>query len=49
MLPGETAYVVLRPDAEERADVAQGRAVPSGPEAPWYSQLWGSVQAADRS
>ena len=44
VLPGETAYVVLAPEEslveqEQKAEAA---------EAPWYSQLWGSVQEADR-
>lgn len=50
VLPGETAYVVLAPTA---APVPAGKAAltgatVSGPEAPWYSQVWGSVKAADR-
>ena len=50
VLPGETAYVVLLPSA---AAVPVGRAAltgatATGPEAPWYSQVWGSVKAADR-
>ena len=50
VMPGEYSYVVLRPKS---AVVPQGRAAlpgvqAAGPEAPWYSQVWGSVQAADR-
>jgi cell division protein FtsB len=50
VLPGETAYVVLAPSA---APVPPGKAAltgatATGPEAPWYSQVWGSVKAADR-
>ena len=45
VLPGETAYVVLAP--EEAAAEAEG-AGPAGADAPWYSQVWGSVQEADR-
>jgi len=50
VLPGETAYVLLTPSA---APVPVGRAAlqgatATGPEAPWYSQVWGSVRAADR-
>ena len=44
VLPGETAYVVLAP--EETAAAAEEPA--KGPEAPWYSQVWGSVEQADR-
>lgn len=47
VLPGETAYVVLAPSA---APVVPGQkaAAATGPEQPWYSQVWGSVKAADR-
>lgn len=54
VLPGETAYVVLTPAPGSPAVAAPagGAAVTgttaSGPEAPWYSQVWGSVKAADR-
>ena len=41
VLPGETAYVVLAPTPAPAADA------PVGPVAPWYTQVWGSVQAAD--
>ncbi|MEX2291338.1 MAG: septum formation initiator family protein [Mycobacteriales bacterium] len=46
VLPGETAYVVLAPEELplEQPDGAGAK----GAGAPWYSQLWGSVQAADR-
>lgn len=49
VLPGETAYVVLTPSA---APLPEGKAAltgvtATGPEAPWYSQVWGSVKAAD--
>ena len=43
VLPGETAYVVLAP---EPGTVQEEKA--KGPEAPWYSQVWGSVEEADR-
>lgn len=44
VLPGETAYVVLAPEPgtveeQQEAEAAQ---------TPWYSQVWGSVQEADR-
>lgn len=50
VLPGEVAYVVLAPSA---VPVPSGTAVlpgvsAVGPEAPWYTQVWGSVRAADR-
>ena len=50
VMPGETAYVVLSPPVPVLATgtaALTGRAA-SGPEAPWYSQVWGSVKAADR-
>ena len=43
VLPGETAYVVLAP---QQPVVEQERG--KGREAPWYSQLWSSVEEADR-
>jgi len=48
--PGETAYVVIAPDAPAAApkDARRAQSAPTGPEAPWYSQLWGSVRSADR-
>ena len=50
VLPGEYSYVVLRPStAPEPAGRAALPGVEAvGPEAPWYSQVWGSVRAADR-
>jgi cell division protein FtsB len=50
VLPGETAYVVLAPSARPAAPgrAAVAGATATGPEAPWYSQVWGSVKAADR-
>jgi hypothetical protein len=51
VLPGETAYVILAPSAAPvpPGKAALTRATTTGPEAPWYSQVWGSVKAADRS
>lgn len=46
VMPGETAYLVLQPDAPA-AEPDAPAVKPSGSSAPWYSQLWGSVQAAD--
>lgn len=46
--PGETAYVVLAPEQPPAAPVPGEVPAPAGPQAPWYSQLWGSVQSADR-
>ena len=48
--PGETAYVVIAPSAPPAgpADAKRAASAPVGPEAPWYSQLWGSVRSADR-
>ncbi|MDX6198461.1 MAG: hypothetical protein QOJ79_1612 [Actinomycetota bacterium] len=48
--PGEVAYVVIAPSAAPSTPTDQRRAAsaPAGPEAPWYSQLWGSVRSADR-
>jgi cell division protein FtsB len=48
--PGETAYVVIAPGSPAVApkDARRAASAPAGPEAPWYSQLWGSVRSADR-
>lgn len=44
--PGETTYLLVPPDSAPVAGQAPSVApVPAGP---WYSQLWSSVQAADR-
>lgn len=50
VMPGEYSYVVLTP---KKPAVPEGQgALPGvqavGDEAPWYSQVWGSVRAADR-
>jgi hypothetical protein len=44
VLPGETAYVVLAPQELPAEKAARAKAA----ELPWYSQVWGSVQQADR-
>ena len=47
--PGETDYVVLAPKPDAAADDAPSQAPgPSSVRSPWYSQLWGTVRAADR-
>ena len=48
--PGEVAYVVLSPTpvAASPGAAALPGTTAVGPEAPWYSQVWGSVRAADR-
>jgi cell division protein FtsB len=48
--PGEIAYVVIAPSAPPvtPAEARRAASAPTGPEAPWYSQLWGSVRGADR-
>src|SRR4051794_28231227 len=48
--PGEPASVVLAPSAAPAPPTGARRpaSAPAGPEAPWYSQLWGSVRSADR-
>ena len=44
VLPGETAYVVLAPEELPAEQAAKAKAAAR----PWYSQLWSSVQEADR-
>ena len=48
--PGEMAYVILDPQAAPQTpkDAQRAAAAPAGPQAPWYSQMWGSVRSADR-
>lgn len=54
VLPGETAYVLLEPEPVPGAEPdptegAPAKDVPADAKAPsWYTQLWGSVRAADR-
>ncbi|MEU9981984.1 septum formation initiator family protein [Streptomyces sp. NPDC050856] len=43
VLPGETGYTVIDPDAVERRRTDQGAA-----DRPWYSNLWDGVDSADR-
>ena len=50
VMPGEYSYVVLAPKTP--AVVEGHAALPGvqsvGPDTPWYTQVWGSVRAADR-
>lgn len=50
VFPGETAYVLLEPEPVPEAEAAvPGEGAPVEAQAPpWYTQLWGSVRAADR-
>jgi cell division protein FtsB len=49
VMPGETAYVLLAPEPGQApaGATAEQVAEAAGPEQPWFSQLWSSVQAAD--
>jgi cell division protein FtsB len=49
VLPGETAYVLLAPEPGQAPTGATAEQVAeaAGPEQPWFSQLWSSVEAAD--
>ncbi len=44
--PGEMSYVVIGPQAAV-VPPATETVAPAGSESPWWSQLWGSVRAAD--
>ncbi|WP_432135480.1 MULTISPECIES: FtsB family cell division protein [unclassified Streptomyces] len=44
VLPGETGFVVIDPDAARRARADQGAA-----DRPWYSNVWDGVDKADAS
>ena len=48
VLPGETLYTVLRPEAPRSQTAPGGKPAPTGREGPWYTQVWGTVKAADR-
>ena len=48
VMPGERAYVVVAPPTAPVAAPAADGPGPVGAAAPWYSQLWGSAQEADR-
>jgi cell division protein FtsB len=50
VMPGEIPYVVLSATPAPAAAGAPARSgvAATGPEAPWYSQIWGSVRAADK-
>ena len=47
--PGETPYVLIEPTPNPMPSgpTKTGGAMTTGVEAPWYSQLYGSVRAAD--
>jgi cell division protein FtsL len=52
VMPGEVAYVVIDPSGRTASAAAPHRVVTLTPKrsaqtSPWYSQLWGTVQAAD--
>jgi cell division protein FtsB len=47
VLPGEVGYVVLDPNSAPAAGSSQGVSASRTSSDPWYSTLWGSVQAAD--
>ncbi len=46
-LPGETAYVVLRPQHHD-ATAAPPKELTSAPTQPWYSSMWDSVEQASK-
>jgi cell division protein FtsB len=48
VMPGETAYVVLRPSQAPAPAAEDGPVQAEGAGAPWWSQLYGTVRAADR-
>ena len=45
-LPGETAYVVLRP--HQHGTTTPPKALTTAPTQPWYSSLWDSVEQASK-
>ena len=49
VLPGETAYVLLDPALPPTSGPARQGDAPPQSGSPWYSQVWDSVQEADRT
>jgi cell division protein FtsB len=45
--PGEVAYVLITPPPAPESEAAPD-STRSGPDAPWWSQVWDSVETADR-
>ena len=45
--PGETSYLVIAPEPAPATASSAGVVAPADPAAPWFSQLWGSIEAAD--
>ena len=48
VMPGETAYVVLEADEAPAPDGVIVQAPDDGERAPWFSDLWRSVEAAGK-
>jgi cell division protein FtsB len=48
VLPGERQYKLIVPPTQAPAPVDGTSVAPVGADAPWYSQLYGTVQNADR-
>jgi hypothetical protein len=50
--PGDVTYLVIPPSAAPATPTAAGSAPATAtaprPDAPWWSQVWGGVAAADR-
>ncbi|MFI6340099.1 septum formation initiator family protein [Streptomyces sp. NPDC050535] len=44
VMPGETGYIVIDPDAAKQSRVDQGAG-----DRPWYTNVWDGVDKADRS
>jgi len=44
VMPGETGYIVIDPDAAKQSRAEQGAA-----DRPWYANVWDGVDRADRS
>jgi hypothetical protein len=48
VIPGENQYVVVK-QGESGSGTGGSAGTKTGARSPWYSQLWGSVQKADRA
>jgi cell division protein FtsB len=49
VMPGDLTYVVVNSDGGAQTPAPAAKAQPAGADQPWYSRLWGTVQAADQA
>jgi cell division protein FtsB len=49
VMPGDVTYVVVNSDGGNQQAAPAAKAEPAGAAQPWYSRLWGTVEAADQT